>query len=103
MRERSVVRSSVMPSAKYSCSGALLRLANGSTTIDRRGAENGWVDDEPADTSGPACRLDHSHHPPPPAAIKIAAAAAAPRTRPRAGIPPAREAAMGGRRPGSPE
>ena len=39
--DRSVVTSSVMPSAKYYCSGSLLRLANGSTTIDRRGA-TGW-------------------------------------------------------------
>src|SRR5258707_13488487 len=38
MRDTSVVRSSVMPSAKYSCSGSLLRLAKGSTTIDRRAA-----------------------------------------------------------------
>src|SRR5215469_11097519 len=39
MRERSVVRSSVIPSAKYCWSGSLLRFANGSTTIDRRGGE----------------------------------------------------------------
>ena len=38
MRERSVVRSSVTPSAKYCWSGSLLRLAKGSTTIDKRGA-----------------------------------------------------------------
>src|SRR5258708_34432059 len=38
MRDTSVVRSSVMPSAKYSCSGSLLRLAKGSTTIDSRAA-----------------------------------------------------------------
>src|SRR5262249_7168532 len=38
MRDRSVVRSSVTASAKYCCSGSLLRFANGSTTIDRRGA-----------------------------------------------------------------
>src|SRR6516164_8411922 len=38
IRERSVVRSSVIASAKYCWSGSLLRLANGSTTIDRRGA-----------------------------------------------------------------
>src|SRR5580700_9486829 len=38
IRERSVVRSSVMPSAKYCWLGSLLRLAKGSTTIDRRGA-----------------------------------------------------------------
>jgi hypothetical protein len=30
IRERSVVRSSVIPSAKYPCSGSLLRLASGS-------------------------------------------------------------------------
>src|SRR6516225_2595082 len=41
IRDRSVVRSSVIPSAKYCCSGSLLRLANGSTTIDRRGATKG--------------------------------------------------------------
>src|SRR6516162_7896350 len=38
IRDRSVVRSSVIPSARYCCSGSLLRLANGSTTIDNRGA-----------------------------------------------------------------
>src|SRR6266446_4730922 len=40
-RDRSVVRSSVIPSAKYCWSGSLLRLANGNTTIDRRGARRG--------------------------------------------------------------
>src|SRR6516165_8094608 len=39
IRERSVVRSSVIASAKYCWSGSLPRLANGSTTIDSRGAE----------------------------------------------------------------
>src|ERR1700756_780546 len=38
-RDRSVVRSSVIPSAKYCWSGSLLRLANGNTTIDRRGGD----------------------------------------------------------------
>src|SRR6266851_2906395 len=38
IRDRSVVRVSVMPSAKYSCAGSLLKLAKGSTTIERRGA-----------------------------------------------------------------
>src|SRR5215510_6361616 len=32
--ERSVMRSSVIPSLKYSCSGSLLILVKGSTTID---------------------------------------------------------------------
>src|SRR5438309_3200298 len=43
IRERSVVRSSVTPSAKYCCSGSLLRLAKGSTTIDKRGATAGSI------------------------------------------------------------
>src|ERR1700730_1085965 len=38
IRERSVVRSSVIPSAKYSWSGSFDRFVNGRTTIDRRGA-----------------------------------------------------------------
>src|SRR5690348_2156919 len=46
IRERSVVRSSVTPSAKYCCSGSLLRLAKGSTTIDKRGATAGSVTDK---------------------------------------------------------
>src|SRR5215469_12995603 len=41
IRDRSVVRSSVIPSAKYCWSGSLLRLAKGRTAIDRRGAANG--------------------------------------------------------------
>src|SRR5262245_56215972 len=47
-RDRSVVRSSVIPSAKYCCSGSVLRLANGSTTIDRRGAMAGGESDAAA-------------------------------------------------------
>ena len=46
IRDRSVVRSSVIPSAKYCCSGSLLILAKGSTTIDRRGATAGLIADE---------------------------------------------------------
>jgi hypothetical protein len=41
MRDRSVVRSSVMPSARYCWSGSLLRLPKGSTTIDKRGVTRG--------------------------------------------------------------
>ena len=41
IRDRSVVRSSVIPSAKYCCSRSSLRLVKGSTTIDRRGATAG--------------------------------------------------------------
>src|SRR5215472_11526836 len=40
-RERSVVRSSVIPSAKYCWSGSLFKLTNGSTSIDKRGATKG--------------------------------------------------------------
>src|ERR1700730_506479 len=39
IRDRSVVRSSVIPSAKYSWSGSFDRLAKGRTTIDSRGAD----------------------------------------------------------------
>src|SRR5690349_11742132 len=38
IRERSVVRSPVIPSTKYCCSGSLLKLAKGSTTTDRGAA-----------------------------------------------------------------
>src|SRR5262249_36050898 len=41
MRDRSVVRSSVTPSAKYCRSGSSLRFVNGRTTIDSRGAAAG--------------------------------------------------------------
>src|SRR6266550_8216209 len=51
-RDRSVVRSSVIPSAKYCWSGSLLRLANGSTTIDRRGATRGCEIDVAAAIDG---------------------------------------------------
>src|SRR5262245_43546440 len=75
IRDRSVVRSSVIPSAKYSCSGSLLRFANGRTTIDRRGASlvsilaggefavgGAW-----AVVAGGFSR-GHAHHPPAPSA-----------------------------------
>src|SRR5258706_13207247 len=77
IRDRSVVRSSVIPSAKYCCSGSLLRFAKGRTTIDSRGAdfasmlaagcvavEGAWVV-----TAGGRCQ-GHAHH----AAVPIAAA-----------------------------
>ena len=47
MRERSVVRLSVTPSTKYSCSGSPPILANGKTTIERRGGADfsgAWTD-----------------------------------------------------------
>src|SRR5262249_41544442 len=46
--ERSVVKSSVIPSAKYCWSGSLLRLAKGSTTIDICAAARGCATDVPA-------------------------------------------------------
>src|SRR6202035_2947747 len=54
IRDRSVVRSSVTPSAKYCCSGSLLRLAKGSTTIDKRGATAGSI------TDGAVCLLSEA-------------------------------------------
>src|SRR5215831_13235940 len=50
--DKSVVRSSVIPSTKYCWSGWLLRLAKGRTTIDRRGAERGCATDVAAATAG---------------------------------------------------
>src|SRR4029453_13002762 len=43
--ERSVMRSSVMPSLKYSCSGSPLMLTNGSTAMEGlsgKGGGTGW-------------------------------------------------------------
>src|SRR5215472_11583839 len=54
IRDRSVLRSSVIPSAKYCWVGSLLRLANGSTTIERRGATKGWPVEVVAATAGVA-------------------------------------------------
>src|SRR5712691_53926 len=68
IRDRSVVRSSVTPSAKYCCSGSLLRLLKGSTTIDRRRAADGADD---CSSAGAVAVVDgdfgedHSHHIPP--------------------------------------
>ena len=39
MRDKSVVRLSVTPSTKYSCSGSPPMFTNGSTTRDKRDAE----------------------------------------------------------------
>jgi hypothetical protein len=55
--DRSVVRSSVIPSAKYCCSGSLLKLVNGNTMIDRRGKATGGeleVVDDPLAVRTPA-------------------------------------------------
>ena len=42
--DKSVVRSSVTPSAKYCCSGSLLKSLNGSARIDRCGAGTAVAD-----------------------------------------------------------
>ena len=39
--DRSVIRSSVRPSAKYSSSGSLLRLSNGRTAMEGRSGSGG--------------------------------------------------------------
>src|SRR6516225_3909803 len=44
IRDRLVVRSSVIPSARYCCSRSLLRLENGNTIIDKRGAVGCVID-----------------------------------------------------------
>src|ERR1051325_7016983 len=67
MRDRSVVRSSVIASTKYSCSGSFDRLANGSTTIERRGADFGAFAEETAPGAF-GDRRGHTHQAPPPAA-----------------------------------
>src|SRR5205085_10419668 len=83
MRDSSVVKSSVMPSAKYPWSGSLLRLAKGSTTIDRRGARSASVDTEGAITvAGGVIGDDQSHHRPP-AMISKPARTTAATCRPR--------------------
>src|SRR6516165_5666939 len=76
-RDKSVVKSSVIPSAKYCCSGSLLRLAKGNTTIDRRGAVSGCATEVVAATAGVGEGFagGKSHHAPT-AVTKTAAAAA---------------------------
>ena len=92
MRDRSVVKSSVTPSAKYCCSLSSLRLVNGRTTIDSRGATAGGEVEAAAGAADisiaeaiagsdrfPAEKKlagSQNHHPIP--AIASAAAAAAP-------------------------
>src|ERR1700726_1448843 len=61
MRESAVMISSTMPSAKYSCSGSPLILANGSTAIDGlSGSGSGGVCPPPPPPPRPPRR------PPPP-------------------------------------
>src|SRR5215469_16170276 len=90
IRDRSVVRSSVIPSAKYCWSESLLRLANGNTTIDKRGAASGWAIEVAAAIAGVAAgfAVGQSHHAL--AAITSTAAAADAMAmlavRPRSGI-----------------
>src|SRR5947208_17081290 len=85
----SVVKSSVIPSAKYSCSASLLRLLNGSTTIDSRGAEYGGNVRRAAGVAvsrcafGTSCRADHCHQALPARATSSNPATAGPRTRER--------------------
>src|SRR5207248_8248735 len=84
MRDRPVVTSSVIPSAKYCLSGSLLRLANGSTTIDRRGATKGCEIDVAVATSGAeeCFVVGQSHHAPTPRASTAAVAATIETPRP---------------------
>jgi hypothetical protein len=78
MFDRSAVKSSVRPSAKYCWSRSSLRLANGSTTIERRGTVVGIAGaDADAVTVGDAFDKGHSHHMPPATTRTPAKAAAA--------------------------
>ena len=62
--DRSVVRSSVIPSEKYCWSESLLRLLNGSTTMDSRGATSGCAIEVAAASAGVAegPAVGQSHH-----------------------------------------
>src|SRR5258706_5096344 len=81
IRDRSAVKSPVIPSAKYCCSGLSLRLVKGSTTIDRRGTFKGAVGADADAVMTAGCGFDHghghSHHPPPAATSTPARATAA--------------------------
>src|SRR3954447_25366485 len=75
--ERSVIRSSVIPSAKYSCSGSWLRLVKGRTTSESGGAfvlltarnASGWL-------GAGAREADQDHQPRPPVTNSTARQAA---------------------------
>src|SRR5262252_10189011 len=75
-RDRSVVRSSVIPSAKYCWSGSLLRLVKGSTTIDSRSAWSGWaIVVVEATADGEGFVAGQNHHAPPAIASGVVTAA----------------------------
>src|ERR1700719_593916 len=69
IRDRSVVRSSVIASTKYSCSGSFDRFAKGSTTIDRRGAGFDVGEELGALPANVALSWGHNHHAPTPVPI----------------------------------
>src|SRR4051794_20258478 len=66
-----------IPSAKYCCSGSLLRLAKGNTTIDRRGADEDTAVGAVGVADNGAFGDGHSHHNPPATISTLATAAAA--------------------------
>src|ERR1700730_13395113 len=81
-RDRSVVRLSVIPSAKYCWSGSLLRLMNGNTTIDILGATKCCTTDVAVRTPDVGdCSLPSQSHHMPTRSISTAEAAAASPTR----------------------
>src|SRR6516162_11682723 len=90
IRDRSVVKSSVIPSAKYCWSGSLLRLAKGNTTIDRRGATMGCDIDVAEAISGAedGFVIGQNHHTPTPSTSAAATNAemGMPKARWRCGI-----------------
>jgi predicted TIM-barrel fold metal-dependent hydrolase len=68
IRDRLVVKSSVIPSAKYCCSGSLLRFVKGRMTMDSRGGTSWEIgaiaahDNVAVKISG-ACTLSHEPFP----------------------------------------
>jgi hypothetical protein len=75
IRDRSRIRSSANPSAKYSWSGSSDRFSNGSTTIESAGTGFVWL--RAAGALARSLRPDHADQPPAATAIATAAVVAA--------------------------
>jgi hypothetical protein len=85
--ERAVVRSSVIPSAKYSCSGSPLMFAKGNTTIEGRSGRAGASEGKtPRASSATPSRRGQSAHIASAATITITPTARAERGSPRRGV-----------------
>src|SRR6267143_2171993 len=102
IRERSVVRFSVIPSAKYSCSGSCERFSNGKTTIDSRDALAAGLPVPRADATSGGASTEAVVKPPrgqahqPAIAMAITATRLAAMTIERLAMPPLAEEAGAG-------